>query len=180
VYGVPDLLNAVNILVTNNKSRYDALTVQFQRRMQKVTIQAHYTLAGAYAYGGSTGNRSGATVAQDQFDQFAKGEWGPTGNDERHRAVALGVFELPYGVQLSPVFQAASARPYTLTAGQDLNRDGTNNDRYIDPATGNQVSINSQRGDPTFVFDLRTTKFFGLGRSARSASLRRRSTCSTP
>jgi len=167
VYGVADLLNAVNILVTNNRSRYDALTVQFQRRMQKVTIQAHYTLAGAYAYGGSTGNRSGATVAQDQFDQFAKGEWGPTGNDERHRAVALGVFELPYGVQLSPVFQAATARPYTLTAGQDLNRDGTNNDRYIDPATGKQVSINSQRGDPTFVFDLRTTKFFGLGQERK-------------
>jgi hypothetical protein len=163
VYGIPDTLNAVNVLVTNNKSRYDALTFQFQRRMEKVTIQAHYTIAGAYAYGGSTGARSGAAVAQDQFDQFARGEWGPTGNDERHRVVALGVFELPYGVQLSPVFQAASARPYTLTAGQDLNRDGTNNDRYIDPATGNQVSVNSQRGDPTMVMDLRTTKFFSLG-----------------
>jgi hypothetical protein len=163
VYGIPDKLNAVNILVTNNESRYDALTVQFQRRVQRVTIQAHYTLAGAYAYGGSTGARSGAAVAQDQFDQFAEGEWGPTGNDERHRGVIMGVFELPYGIQVSPVFQAASARPYTLTAGQDLNRDGTNNDRYIDPATGKQVAVNSQRGDPTTVMDVRTTKFFGLG-----------------
>jgi len=163
VYGTPDVLNAINILTTDNKSRYDALTMQFQRRMPRVTLQAHYTVAGAYAYGGSTGNRSGSTVAQDQFDQFAKGEWGPTGNDERHRAVVMGVFDLAYGVQVSPVYQVASARPYTLTAGQDLNRDGTNNDRYIDPATGQQVSVNSQRGDPTSVFDVRTTKFFALG-----------------
>jgi len=163
VYGIPDKLNAVNILVTNNESRYDALTVQFQRRVQRVTIQAHYTLAGAYAYGGSTGARAGAAVAQDQFDQFAEGEWGPTGNDERHRGVIMGVFELPYGIQVSPVFQAATARPYTLTAGQDLNRDGTNNDRYIDPVTLKQVAVNSQRGDPTTVMDVRTTKFFALG-----------------
>jgi Carboxypeptidase regulatory-like domain len=162
VYGIPNVLNAINILTTDNRSRYDALTVQFQRRMPRVTLQAHYTLAGAYAYGGSTGNRSGATVAQDQFDQFAKGEWGPTGNDERHRGVVMGVFDLAYGIQVSPVYQAASARPYTLTAGQDLNRDGTNNDRYVDPATGKQVAVNSQRGDPTSVLDVRTTKFFSL------------------
>jgi hypothetical protein len=50
-----------------------------------------------------------------------------------------------------------------LTAGTDLNADGNNNDRYVDPATGQQVSLNSARGDNTFVFDLRSTKFFGLG-----------------
>jgi hypothetical protein len=65
------------------------------------------------------------------------------------------------------VFQAASARPYNLTAGSDLNRDGTNNDRYVDPATGEQVSINAARGDNTVVLDLRTTKFFGLGGERR-------------
>jgi hypothetical protein len=147
VFGVPNVLNNINILSGGNKSRYDALTFRFQRRLPRATIQAHYTLAGAYAYGGSTGNRSGAAVAQDQFDQFAEGEWGPVGNDERHRLVAMGVFEMPYGIQLSPVFQAASARPYTLTAGSDLNGDGNNNDRYIDPATGQQVAVNSARGD---------------------------------
>ena len=44
-----------------------------------------------------------------------------------------------------------------------INADGNNNDRYIDPSTGKQVSINTGRGDPTAVFDLRTTKFFNLG-----------------
>ena len=74
----------------------------------------------------------------------------------------MGVFDLPYGIQLSPIFQAATPRPYGLTAGADLNADGSNNDRYIDPATGKQVSVNAGRGDNTVVVDLRTTKFFSL------------------
>ena len=65
------------------------------------------------------------------------------------------------------MFQTASARPYTLTAGSDLNADGNNNDRYIDPATAQQVSINSARGDSTVVLDVRGTKFFALGGERR-------------
>ena len=167
VFGIPNVQNAINVRSSINKSRYDALTFRFQRRFPRATLQAHYTIAGAYAYGGSTGNRSGAGLPQDTFDPLADSEWGPVGNDERHRVVAMGVFELPYGIQLSPVFQAATARPYNLTAGSDLNADGTNNDRYIDPATGQQVSINAARGDNTMVLDLRTTKFFGLGGDRR-------------
>jgi hypothetical protein len=94
------------------------------------------------------------------------GEWGPNQTDERHRFVFLGVFEMPYGVQLSPVVQAASARPYNLIAGSDLNRDGLNNDRYID-GSGKQVSIGAGRGDNTFVFDLRATKFVPFGGDRR-------------
>jgi hypothetical protein len=167
VYGIPNVLNAVNIKSSINRSRYDALTVRFQRRMPRATIQAHYTIAGAYAYGASTGARGGAGEPQDAFAPLADSEWGPTGTDERHRVVAMGVFELPWGVQLSPVFQAATARPYNLTAGSDLNADGNNNDRYIDPATGQQVSINTARGDNTVVLDLRSTKFFPMGAERR-------------
>ena len=146
--GLPaNTLSTVNVLAAINKSRYQALTFLFQRRYPRATLQAHYTLAKAYSYGGSTGNRSGAGLAQDQSDIFNKSEWGPNGPDERHRMVATGVFELPFGIQLSPVLQLASARPHNLTAGRDLNADGTNNDRWVDPATGKQVSINSARGD---------------------------------
>ena len=60
------------------------------------------------------------------------------------------------------MFQAATPRPYNLTAGVDVNADGNNNDRMIDPATGKQVSINTGRGDNTVVMDLRSTKFFNL------------------
>jgi hypothetical protein len=161
----------VNILSAINKSRYDATTVMFQRRFPRATFQAHYTFAHAYAYGGSTGARGGAAAPMIYNQPFGPGEWGPTGQDERHRLVATGVFDLAYGVQVSPVFQTASARPYNLTAGSDLNADGNNNDRYIDPATGQQVSINAGRGDATYVFDMRATKFLSLGSSDRKVGL---------
>ena len=161
-HGLPgNSLGNVNILSSINKSRYDALTLLFQRRFPRATLQAHYTFAHAYAYGGSTGNRSGAPAPMVWDQPFGPGEWGPNGPDERHRAVATGVFDLGYGIQLSPVLQLASARPFNLTAGSDLNADGNNNDRWIDPS-GHQVSLNSGRGDKTFVFDMRATKWFAL------------------
>jgi hypothetical protein len=169
VYGRPDVLSLVTVKASIGSSRVDLLTFKFQRRHRRATIQAHYTLAGAHAYGGSIGARGSIAPPQDALYPLAPGEWGPTLQDERHRLVATGVLELPYGIQLSPVFQAASARPYNLTAGSDLNRDGNNNDRYIDPTTGQQVSLNAGRGDPTVVLDLRGTKFFPLGGERRIA-----------
>jgi hypothetical protein len=166
-FGNPTYLNAINIYKSMNESQYDALTFKVMRRMPRVTLQAHYTLAGAFAYGGSIAARGGVGVPVDNFDPFNESEWGPTGNDERHRAVAMGVFETVWGVQVSPIFQIASARPYNLTAGSDRNADGQNNDRWVDPATGQAVSLNTARGDKTVVFDARVTKFVELGGARR-------------
>jgi len=174
--GLPaNQFSSVMILSSINKSRYNALTFLFQRRMPRATLQAHYTYAHAYAYGGSTGNRSGSNQPMVWDQPFGPGEWGPTGADERHRLVGTGVFDIAYGIQLSPVLQLASARPYNLLAGTDLNGDGNSaangGDRYIDPATGKQVSLNSQRGDNTFVFDMRSTKFFNVGAGDRKVGI---------
>ena len=92
----------MRILSSINKSRYDALTFKVQRRMPRMTLQAHYTLAGAFAYGGSIAARGAAPIPQDAFDPFNESEWGPTATDERHRLVAMGVFEMALGIQLSP------------------------------------------------------------------------------
>ena len=151
------------------ESEVDQLTFKFQRRLPRATIQAHYTLASAYAYGGSWAARGGSGTRRTHSILWRRASGGRRRQDERHRLVAMGVFELPYGIQLSPVFQTASARPYNLTAGSDLNADGNNNDRWIDPATGQQVSINAGRGDVTVVLDLRGTKFFALGGERRIA-----------
>jgi hypothetical protein len=162
-YGDPNLLGSVNIFATIGRGRYDELAIQLQQRLPRTTLRASYTLSGAYAYGGAiVGSQSPCCQAQNQDDVFGPGEWGPASSDERHRLVAMGVFDLPGGLQVSPIFQAASARPYTLTAGLDLNGDGTLNDRYIDPATGTQVAVNSEPGDPFLLLDLRVTKFLSL------------------
>src|SRR5437016_10524705 len=80
----------VMILSSINKSKYDALTFLFQRPFPRATLQAHYTFAHAYSYGGSTGNRSGAGQPQIYNQPYGPGEWGPNGPDERHRVVATG------------------------------------------------------------------------------------------
>lgn len=175
VFGDPEFLSDVWIMSPVNQARYDALTFLLQRRTPRATLQAHYTLAGSFSYGGTVGNFSGGgsnagggSTRPMRWDQpKAEDEWGPNQTDERHRFVFLGVFEMPYGIQLSPVIQAASARPYNLIAGSDLNRDGLNNDRWVDPSTGEQVSVNAARGDNTFVFDLRTTRFISFGGERR-------------
>ena len=109
VFGVANVLSNVNVRARINRSRYDALTTL------SAAVPAGHAAGALHArrrvfVEGSTGNRSGAGLAQDQFDQFAD-SGGGDGPDERHRVVVTGVFDLPYGIQLSPVFQAASARP---------------------------------------------------------------------
>jgi hypothetical protein len=162
----PNLMSRIDILCSCGEQQYDALTFRVQQRFDNANLQAHYTLAKSESFGGSSGNRSGAPASQHALDPRGPGEWGPNTIDERHRFVMSGVFELPYGIQLSPVVQIASARPYNLRTGRDTNKDGRNNDRFIF-ADGTQASVNSARGDHTFVTDLRATKFLPLGGARR-------------
>ena len=180
VLGDGNLLSNVKLITTANKSQYDELIVRLERRERRVTLQASYTLSRAYAYGGITSGlaTAGTSVFEPQnADQFfGPGEWGPTNTDERHRLVFSGVFELPAGIQVSPVLQAASPRAYSLGAGFDTNGDGVQSlgtglgDHYIDPS-GHAVGVNSERGQPSFVLDARVTKFFVLGRESRRLGL---------
>lgn len=132
------------------RSRYDGLNVVLKRRFSShMTFQASYVLSRSIAYAGAanTGAAAGfGGLAQDQNNILVPGELGPTSNDERHRFVFSGVFDLPWGFQVSPILQAASPRAYTLIQGTDRNGDGINNDRYLDPATGQVVARGSARG----------------------------------
>jgi hypothetical protein len=167
-FGDPNLIGPLQLQCSCNSNRYDELSILFERRMTHATFRATYVLSGAYAYGGQIAGSAYFVPQPMIYDQpFAPGEWGPTPADERHRIVLYGVFELPRGIQLSPIVRAATARPYNLTAGRDLNADGTNNDRYVDPATGQQVSVNAGRGNALALLDVRATKFFRLGGQER-------------
>ena len=169
------------------RSRYDGLNIQLKKRFSRhMTFQTSYVLSRGLAYGGNAA--AFGNTPQDQNNIFAPGEQGPTPQDERHRFVFSGVFDLPGGIQVSPIMQWASSRPYTLTAGVDTNNDGNNNDRYVDPATGQLVARGSQRGgfglkldannslviDPsnpvsgrTFLVDLRVSKYINFHERAK-------------
>jgi hypothetical protein len=74
-FGNPNYLSAVNIFWAGNKSQYDAMTVKLERRLPRATLQAHYTLARAKAYGGVSMARGGAPAPQDAFAPLAEGNW---------------------------------------------------------------------------------------------------------
>ena len=128
--------------------------------------------------------RLGAHGAHIRNEQNEK-EFGPTRIDERHRIVGSGVLELPYGIQLAPIVQFATARPYSAIAGTDIDGDGRSSiDRicsgitpdFVLPVTAfakgcTQAAVNSlrsgfvgtqKRNGNYFNVDLRVAKSFTI------------------
>ncbi|HVP63608.1 MAG TPA: TonB-dependent receptor [candidate division Zixibacteria bacterium] len=163
---------------TNNRSLYDGVNFQLKKRMTKnFQFQASYVLSWSRSWGGFPVNAylgSGQAVAPQ--NQFNPNEWARTNNDERNRVVLSGVFNLPWGFNLSPLFQAASARPYSFAANTDIDGDGRHvldrvcvGSTVADPilplpgATCTQLKPNTLDGKPFVQMDLRAGKTFKIG-----------------
>jgi len=118
-------LEQINMFSTTNRSLFDSWTTTFKYRSNRMLFNASYVLASSRAWGGQpTASYSGNGIAIVPELQFAEGEFGPTRLDERHRIVVSGVFNLPWQIQLSPIFQWASARPFSANTGFDIDGDG--------------------------------------------------------
>lgn len=98
------------------RSRYDGLNVSLRRRMANhFTVNATYTLSEGWAYNGNAASYSN-TVTDPRFPLLST-DFGPVPNDERHHLSVSSVVDLPWGFQVAPIMQIASARPYTATNG---------------------------------------------------------------
>ncbi|HEX5731633.1 MAG TPA: TonB-dependent receptor [Blastocatellia bacterium] len=119
-------IEQINMIGTTNRSLFDSWTTQLRGRVGRRTVfSVSYVLANSRAWGGQpVASYSGNGIAIDPRVQFNDEEFGPTRIDERHRVVFSGVFDMPWGVQLAPIMQYASSRPYSLNAGIDLDGDG--------------------------------------------------------
>jgi hypothetical protein len=123
VYGDANLLGPLNVIASLNRSLYDEVAVHLEHRFsQSAAFQTNYTLAWARGMGGVTDGTTGGPLIPPQTpsatggDIYAPWEWGPSAFDERHRITVAGVFNLPFQIDVSPSFTAASARPYTHIA----------------------------------------------------------------
>jgi carboxypeptidase family protein/TonB-dependent receptor-like protein len=98
-----------------------------------------------------------------------KAERGLATQDQKHRFVLSGFYQLPWQVQFSTIVTAASGRPYTPLAGVDVNGDGDGgafpSDRArtnpTDPSTS--VKRNSETMRSQFNVDTRLSKTFSIG-----------------
>jgi hypothetical protein len=185
VVGGPD--SVVN-LESSVKTKYDGLLMSLEKRFSnRSQLRASYTLSKAFNY------------ANDDQIPFANGpvdpsnlrlEYGPPPNDQRHRFTLSGVFDLPLGVSLAPIWTMASGVPMDIimpdgtsripilqrNAGGRLFDTGVELNNFISEVNAGG-GINGQllpfvRDDARFndsfnSFDLRASKIFNLGERAR-------------
>jgi hypothetical protein len=105
-------LDVVKNLESSVNTKYDALLLSVQKQLSDhYQFHASYTLSKAFNY------------ANDDQIPFANGplfpddlskEYGPTPNDQRHRFVFSGLFELPYGFRIAPIWTIASGVPMDI------------------------------------------------------------------
>jgi hypothetical protein len=145
-------LGQINMIGTTNESLFDSWTTTLRGRRGRFNGSVSYVLSFSRAWGGQpTASYSGNGIAITPEQQFQDAEWGPTRHDERHRLVASGTFDVGYGIQLAPIVQWASSRPYTPFVGFDINGDGQTNiaDRLC--ASTNVDAVFAARGNLTAI-----------------------------
>ncbi len=142
----------VTVFRSDNRSSYDGLSVRVQGRVsRRANVVAHYTLSSAKTWGCVLGELFDyVNGVCDPTNAFAAGDYGPSGEDVRHRFVFVGTFEIPGGFQLSTLGQAESARPYTLTTPAG--------DRAV--VNGVKTTLDEFRGAPYVQVDLRVSRPF--------------------
>jgi hypothetical protein len=115
-----DLVPNVDVYRTDNRSSYDAMTIRLQGNMHSLNLTSHYTLAAAKTWGCTVGELFDyVNGVCDPLNAFAPGDYGPSGEDVRHRFVLAGTWRVPLGFELSTLTQVESARPFTLANGRD-------------------------------------------------------------
>lgn len=166
-FGTPTPFGRITVAQSDGRSRYDAFTASFKKRYaNKYQLNMHYTLAKSQAWFGAA--QDFGLQPQNLFDKWDPINFGPTAEDERHRFVFSGIFDLAYGFQIAPIFQMASARPYSIfpSCVCDINKDGVNNDREsVNPNVDDQskLPLNTERGDSFSQLNVRVSKFFNFG-----------------
>ena len=147
--GLPaNRIEQINMIGTTNRSLFDSWTTTLKWRTRKHLFSGSYVLGSSRSWGGQpVASYSGNGIATTPENQFKPEEFGPTRLDERHRIVLSGVFNFRWGLQLAPILQLASSRPFSANTGIDIDGDGlATNDRLcegVDPGAVFAVRGNS-------------------------------------
>ena len=136
----------VNVLMNLGEADYNGLQTQLTYRgLSRLYAALSYTLARATNTFEPDGN--GIAPNQSIISRLGEEERGPSVVDQRHRAVLMLTYDLPFDIRVGTVAQYASARPFSATTGIDNNGDGANNDRPV--IDGKVISKSAFRGTPT-------------------------------
>jgi hypothetical protein len=136
---------------SDNRSAYNALLLHLNGTLaHRFQLTANYTLSKAQTWGCVLGELFDyVNGVCDPYHAFAAGDYGPSGEDVRHRFVLAGTAHLPGGVELTTLTQLESARPITITTADGTERISVN---------GQPTSLDEFRGTPYMQVDLRVSR----------------------
>jgi hypothetical protein len=128
--------------------KQNQLTVSLNAR-----LNARYTMFGYYNLGHAHSNTDGVNTFPVNSYDFSN-EWSRAQFDIRHRAVMGGNMTAPFGIRLNPMLIFASAAPFNVVVGQDLNGDSIANDRPSFASAASIAASNAavESGGRRFVF----------------------------
>jgi len=147
------LAPAVSVFRSDNRSSYNALMLHLQGNVsRRFSLAASYTLSKAETWGCALGELFDyVNGVCDSLNAFARGDYGPSGEDVRHRFALAGTLHVPGGLELTTLTQAESARPFTIT---------TANNRERIEINGVPTTLDEFRGTPYIQADLRVSRPF--------------------
>jgi hypothetical protein len=139
-------LGTVSVYEPSGVSLYHAMSLELRRRLTGgLQMHASYTLGDAEA----DSNDFGSSYIDENNRQW---DYGPAPDDVRHNFVVNGTYEVPRtNLNIGAIFRYNSGRPYSASAGADLNADGVNNDR----GPGFEDKPNSLRMNSLYRTDIR-------------------------
>ena len=154
---------SATVFESDNRSSYNALMLHLQGNTRRFNLTANYQFSKAQTWGCLLGELfdyvdgvcplpSGPQAGQ--LDAFGPGDYGPSGEDVRHRFVLAGTLHIPGGFEVSTIAQFESARPITITNEDNTGRIWVN---------GVYTSLDEFRGTPYLQTDLRVSRPFKVG-----------------
>src|SRR5229473_3155426 len=140
----------VSVFRTDNRSSYKSLALHLQGNIaRRLNLVANYTLSNAKTWGCQIGELFDyVNGVCDPFNAFAPGDYGPSGEDVRHRFVLAGTVHAAAGFDVAFLSQAETARPITLTTPAG--------DRAV--INGVKTTLDQFRGTPYLQTDLRVSR----------------------
>lgn len=145
-----------SVFKSDNRSSYNALMLHLQGNVtRRFDLTANYTFSKAQTWGCVLGELFDyVNGVCNPLNPFGPGDYGPSGEDVRHRFVLAGTLHVPGGIEVSTLTQAESARPFTITTADNSQRISVN---------GVPTFLDEFRGTPYIQVDLRVSRPTKIG-----------------
>jgi hypothetical protein len=152
----------VNVFESDNRSSYNALMLHLQANARLFNLVANYQFSKAQTWGCLLGELFDYVDGvcrnpnNGMLDAFGPGDYGPSGEDVRHRFVLAGTVHARGGFELSTINQLESARPITITTADNTGRIFV----QLNNGSASYTSLDEFRGTPYMQSDVRVTRPF--------------------